>query len=210
MKRLSFIFFLAIFFSSQTIEAQKLSLTTEEKKEFKRRAVRMIELFTESLTIIPSFETTADEGILKAKAIKNVLRLFKKDATMQLAYSSGNKSNPIPIASYLSSLTNYEVKRELVHIDIIDFNIGDIKPHPTELGKYTVQFEFVQRFSKKKNYTPLNTVVDEQFETIEWDYIDITTKGGIAIIEKTTNERGTQYVMLLGDIEANDIEIIKN
>lgn len=210
MRRLSFIFFLAIFFSSQTVEAQKLSLTTEEKKEFKRRAVRMIELFTESLTIIPSFETTADEGILKAKAIKNVLRLFKKNATMQLAYSSGIKSNPIPMASYLSSLTDYEAKRELVHIDIIDFTIEDIKPHPTELGKYTLEFKFIQRFSKKKNFTPPNTVVDEQFETIEWDYIDVTTKGGIAIIEKVTNERGTQYVMLLGDIEANDIEVIKN
>lgn len=192
------------------LQAQKLELTQAERVEFKERAKRMIDLFTESLTVIPSFNPSSDEAILRDKAIRNVLRLFTKDATMQLAYASGKKSEPIPMPTYLNSLTNYEAKKELVHIDIIDFTVENVEPHPTELGKYIVRFEFVQRFSKKKNYIQTGMIEDEKFEAIEWDYVDVTTKGGMGIIEKVTTQDGTKWIMLLDDVEAKGIEVIKN
>lgn len=195
---------------SPIVQAQKLELTQEDKIEFKQRAKRMIELFTESLTIIPSFNPSTDERILRDKAIRNVLRLFTKNATMQLAYGNGTFSNPISMPIYLNSLTDYETKQELVHIDIIDFTVEDVEPHPTELGKYIVRFEFVQRFSKKKNYVQTGLIEDEKFETIEWDYVDVTTKGGMGIIEKVTTQEGTKWIMLLDDVEAKGIELIKN
>ncbi|WP_339813551.1 hypothetical protein [Zunongwangia profunda] len=206
-KTLMILFLLALV--APAVNAQKLELTTADKEEFKHRAVRMIELFTESLTVIPSFNPSTDERILRDKAIRNVLRLFTKDATMQLAYANGSFSNPIPMPSYLNSLTNYEARRELVHIDIIEFTVEEVEPHPTELGKYIVRFEFVQRFSKKKDYIP-NPIQNEKFEQIAWDYVDITTKGGVGIIEKITTQSGTKWVMLLDDVEAKDIEVIED
>jgi len=203
------IIFISLFFVLNSINAQKLELTEEEKIEFKNRAERMIKLFTETLTIIPSFNSETEEKILRDKAIRNTLRLFTETATMQIMRADGSKETS-PIATYLNSLTNYEEKLELVHIDIIEFNIDEIRPHPTQLGSYIVSFEFVQRFSKKKNYTPEPVDNDEKLQKIEWDYVDITTKSGSAIIKKHTDQSGTKWIMLLDDVEANDIEVTKN
>lgn len=207
-KQILILFFILII--TPALNAQKLSLTEADKKEFTQKAIRMIELFKESLTIIPTISNNQEDGFLKNKAIRNVLRIFIKDATMQLAYSNGSKSKPIRMGKYLSSLADYEAKRELVNIEIIDFTVEDIEPHPTELGKYIIKFEFVQRFSKKKNYTSTNRLNNEKFEEIEWDYADVTKKSGIGILEKVNTRNGTKWLMLLGDIEANDIELIKN
>jgi hypothetical protein len=210
MKRIKFIFLIISLGVSFSSSSQKLSLSAEEKKEFEHRAQRMIELFTETLPIIPSFKPDTEEAILRDKAIKNTLRLFIKGATMQLAYANGTKSAPIPMATYLSSLTDYEAKRELVQIDIIDFTIDDLKPHPTQLGDYIVTFKFVQRFRKKKNYSPDPMANPEKLGLLEWDYEDVTTKTGTAIVKKVTTQSGTKWIMYLGDIEAKDIEVIKN
>lgn len=190
--------------------SQKVSLTSEEKVEFEQRAERMINLFTETLTIIPSFDPGTDESILRDKAIRNTLRLFTKEATMSLAYSNGTISEPIPMARYLNSLTDYGAKQELVHIDIIDFTIDNLKPHPTQLGNYIVTFEFVQRFRKKKNFVVDPLANPEEFKTIAWDYEDVTTKSGSAIVKKVTNQSGTKWIMYLDDVEAKEIEVIKN
>lgn len=208
MKKQIFILFFILIITS-ALNAQKLSLTEADKKEFTQKAVRMIELFKESLTIIPSISNSPEDGFLKNKAIRNVLRIFIKDASMQLAYSNGSKSDPIRMSKYLASLSNYEAKRELVNIEIIDFTVEDIEPHPTELGKYIIKFEFVQRFSKKKNYTSINMLNNEKFEEIEWDYSDVTKKSGIGILEKVNTQDGTKWLMLLGNIEANEIEVLK-
>lgn len=200
--KLTLLFFL---FSVSFINAQKLELTSKEKEEFKDRAVQMINLFKESLTIIPSF---AEEPILKDKAIRNTLRLFIKGATIQIAYSNGNtRTQKMPI--YLNSLRSYEAKRELVNIDIIDFKVDNIEPHPTELGKYVIKYEFVQRFFKKKNFS-MPHLQNEKLVEIDWDYIDDTTKKGTAVVEKYSNEEGTKWIMLLGNIEVKDIDVIKN
>jgi len=208
MKKMKIFTITSILFISAAINAQKLELRQEEKVAFKQRAKRMIELFTESLSIIPSFSPDTDERILRDKAIRNVLRLFTTDATMQLAYANSTFSKPIPMAIYLNSLTNYEAKQELVHIDIIDFTVEDVEPHPTELGKYIVRFEFVQRFSKKKNFVQTSDILNEKFETILWDYVDVTTKNGTGVIEKVTTQEGTKWIMLLSDVEAKDIEVV--
>lgn len=190
--------------------AQKVALTKNEKKEFEQRAERMINLFTETLTIIPSFNPGRDEGILRDKAIRNTLRLFTKEATMSLAKANGTITDPMPIAAYLNALTNYSNKQELVAIDIIDFTIDSLKPHPTQLGSYIVTFEFVQRFRKKKNFVidPLSN--SEDLKLIEYDYEDVTTKSGSAVVKKVTNQSGSRWVMYLDDVEAEDIEVIKN
>lgn len=201
MKKLVFVFIITI--SCNTLYSQKLELTTEDKKEFKRRTIRMIELFKESLQIIPRFNS---EPILKDKAISNVLRMFVKGAKIQIA--TNNKTLEKKIATYLSSLTDYEAKRELVQIDIIDFTIDDVKPHPTKLGIYEIEYTFVQRFYKKKNYVNTNITEDENIESIEWDYIDDTTKSGKAMIKKVSTRNGTKWMMLLGDIKVDDIKVI--
>lgn len=204
-QKLTLFFFLL--FSIGFLNAQKLELTAREKEEFKERAIEMINLFKESLTIIPSF---SGEPILKDKAIRNTLRLFAKkgNTKIEIAYASGGKK-PMKMSIYLNSLRNYEAKRELVNIDIIDFKVDNIEPHPTELGKYMIKYEFVQRFSKKKNFSMPN-LQNEKLAEIDWDYIDDTTKKGTAIIEKHSNEDGTKWIMLLGDIEVKDIDVIKS
>lgn len=202
-QKLTLFFFLL--FSIGFLNAQKLELTAREKEEFKERAIQMINLFKESLTIIPSF---AEEPILKDKAIRNTLRLFIKGATIQIAYSNG-KTNTQKMSLYLNSLRSYEAKRELVNIDIIDFKVDNIEPHPTELGKYIIKYEFVQRFYKKKNFSMPN-LQNEKLAEIDWDYIDDTTKKGTAVVEKHSNEDGTKWIMLLGNIEVKDINVIKS
>ena len=198
-----------LFFCMNSI-AQKVPLTQEEKIEFDERAERMINLFTETLTVIPSFDPNTEESILRDKAIRNTLRLFTKEATMSIAYSTGNISEPIPMASYLNSLTDYGAKRELVQIDIIDFTVDNLKPHPTQLGNYIVTFEFVQRFRKKKNFTLDPLANPEELKAIAWDYEDITTKSGSAIVKKVTKQDGTKWIMYLDNVDAKDIEVIKN
>lgn len=198
-----------LFFCLNSI-AQKVPLTQEEKIEFDERAERMINLFTETLTVIPSFDPNTEESILRDKAIRNTLRLFTKEATMSIAYSTGNISEPIPMASYLNSLTDYGAKRELVQIDIIDFTVDNLKPHPTQLGNYIVTFEFVQRFRKKKNFTLDPLANPEELKAIAWDYEDITTKSGSAIVKKVTKQDGTKWIMYLDNVDAKDIEVIKN
>lgn len=209
MKKNKLIVVLIALLCASNVFAQKVSLTQEEKIEFEQRAERMINLFIETLTIIPSFDSDAEAGILKMKAIRNTLRLFTKEATMSIAYSNGTISNPIPIATYLNSLTNYSAKQELVHIDIIDFTIDNLKPHPTQLGNYIVTFEFVQRFRKKKNFSSDPMSNPEELKTIKWDYEDVTTKKGSAIVKKKTDQSGTKWIMYLDDVEAKDIEVIK-
>ncbi|MEX0997620.1 MAG: hypothetical protein WDZ45_11265 [Flavobacteriaceae bacterium] len=201
--------FVCFLFALSSLSAQKLELTQEEKTEFKNRAERMIKLFTETLTVIPSFNSDTEERILRDKAIRNTLRLFTKTATMQIMLANGTKRTS-PMPTYLNSLTDYEAKRELVHIDIIEFNVDAMRPHPTQLGSYIVSFEFVQRFSKKKNYTPDPFENSENLKQMEWDYVDITTKSGSAIVKKHTDQSGTKWIMLLDDVEANDIEVVKN
>ncbi len=210
MRKSQLIVSIGLLFFFMNSYAQKVSLTQEEKIEFEQRAERMINLFTETLTIIPSFNPGTEESILRDKAIRNTLRLFTKEATMSLAYSNGTISEPISIASYLNSLTNYSAKQELVHIDIIDFTIDNLKPHPTQLGNYIVTFEFVQRFRKKKNFTIDPMSNPEELKTIAWDYEDVTTKSGSAIVKKITDQSGTKWIMYLDDVEAKDIEVIKN
>ncbi len=210
MKKFLIIYFFFMLGICHCAYSQKLSLPEEEKIEFEQRAKRMIELFTETLPIIPSFPKDTDGAILRDKAIRNTLRLFTKEATMQLAYANGTKSAPIPMARYLRSLTDYEAKRELVQIDIIEFTVDALRPHPTQLGDYIVTFKFVQRFRKKKNYSPDPLANPEKLGLVEWDYEDVTTKSGTALVKKVTNQSGTKWVMYLGDIEAKDIEVIKN
>lgn len=197
--------FLLIFFSQNSF-SQKLELTTADKEEFKRRTIRMIDLFKESLKVIPTFNA---EPLLKDKAISNTLRMFIKGSKIQIAIASQPKK-PIEkkLANYLASLTNYETKRELVNIDIIDFKVDSIKPHPTQLGNYIIKYEFVQRFYKKKNYINTSIPGEEKLESIEWDYIDDTTKSGNAIIKKVSTSNGTKWMMLLGDIKVNDIKVL--
>ncbi|MGJ8743593.1 hypothetical protein [Polaribacter sp.] len=204
MRKNTFIFIFC--FLSFNSFSQKLELTKEDKEEFKRRTVRMIELFKESLKIIPTFNA---EPLLKDKAISNVLRMFVKNAKIEIAIASQPKK-PISkkIGTYLHSLTNYEAKRELVHIDIIDFTVEDIKPHPTQLGSYSMKYTFVQRFYKKKNYINTSIPGEEKLETIEWDYVDDTTKSGEAIVKKVSTRNGTKWMMLLGDIKVNDIKVL--
>lgn len=200
----SLIFSLFFVFSvTYNVNAQKIHLTEKDKEEFKQKAIGMIEFFKESLTIIPTYSDT----IIKQKAIRNTLRMFTNDATIEIAYASGKVSNPILLNDYLNSLKKYSKKNELVQIDIIDFTVDDIEPHPTELGKYVINYKFVQRFRKKKNYMPNQN--PEKLESFEWDYIDVTTKNGIAIVAKHTDMEGTQWVLLLGDIKVNGIEVTK-
>lgn len=203
MKKLVLIFIIFFFIPCT---AQKLELTQKDKDEFQRRAVRMIELFKEALEIIPSFE---GEPILKDKAIKNTLRLFVNGASIELLYANGGKAK-MRMPKYLNSLRNYASQGELVNIEIIDFNIDDIKHHPTQLGKYIVEYEFVQLFQKKKNFTPDPLLSDEDIKLLEYDYVDKTTKSGTAIVEKKATSEGTKWIMLLGDIEADKIVVLEN
>lgn len=194
-----------IIFFSQNFYSQKLELTKKDKEEFKRRAVRMIVLFKESLKVIPTFNA---EPILKDKAISNVLRMFVKDAEIEIAIASQPKPISKKIGVYLASLANYEAKRELVQIDIIDFKVEDIKPHPTQLGSHIIKYEFVQRFYKKKNFVNISIPGEEKLESIKWDYIDDTTKSGEGIIKKVSTINGTKWMMLLGDIKVKDIKVL--
>lgn len=185
--------------------AQKMDdLSPEEKKEFEYRAGRAVKLFTTSLETIPRFE---GEPILKDKAILNTLELFIKNAEIELLLANGDTITK-KLPNYLNNLRNYKSKGTLVEIEIVDFVIDNIKPHDTELGKYTVDFKFVQIFRKKKNYTP-SLLNDENFKEIEWDYIDRTEKSGTAYVNKITDRHGTRWKMLLGNIEAENVEVIK-
>ena len=187
-----------------TVNAQNLSLSQADKEEFKNRAIDLINYFKEGLEIIPTYE----EEFVKDKAIRNTLGSFTSNAKVELAYANGHIKSQ-SISNYLYSLKSYSKKDQLVNIDILDFTIEDLKSHPTELGKYIIEFEFVQRFSKKKEISDFVPKTDK-LEEIEWDYVDITTKRGYGILEKITTDDGTKWILLLHDIEVKSIEVLKN
>ncbi|MDP2692577.1 MAG: hypothetical protein Q8O88_02970 [bacterium] len=198
----SILFFIVTIVISLNSYSQKLSLPEEEKEEFEYRAGRMVELFTIGIQQIPGFE---GEPILKDKAIKNVLDLFAKGSTIELAFLSGRKEVK-SMSTYLNNLRNYASQGKLVEIEIVDFNVKNIEPHDTELGVYVVEFNFVQIFRRKNDYIPYPIQNNEELKKNEWDYVDRTYKSGQAVVKKVTNRYGTTWQMLLGDVKADKVE----
>jgi hypothetical protein len=190
---------------ARNLYSQKLELTQQDKQELEYRAGRMVKLFTTSLETIPGF---SGEPILKDKAIQNTLALFVKDATIELLLASGERlTKTMPV--YLNSLREYKNKGSLVNIEVIDFTVDKIKKDPKKMGRYIVEFKFVQIFRKKKNYTPDPLATEGELRELEWDYVDRTEKSGVAYVKKVTTRHGTKLQMLLGNVEADNVEVLK-
>lgn len=192
------ILFLLCMISFNTIYAQKFkTLSKSEKKDLEHLAANKIKDLSFTFRSIPKLK----DEVLKKRIIKSTLKLFVKDATIEVA---GRSTVKYTIAYYLNNkLKSYGKKHKVVDVSFVSFELGNLKPNPGHPGEYYIDYKFIQRFCRSNNG-------ERNAEgLLEYDYCDLTTKKGRFIVKRVHTVIGAKWKMYFDSIAVVGIQVIK-
>jgi glycerophosphoryl diester phosphodiesterase len=172
-------------------------MSSQEKEDFKKKAIQKIESLSMYFGEISSATSTSDkEGLIKL-----LLTQFAPNATLEVANRRGNRS--YEIAYYLrNKLKNYNKKYAIVDIGFVSFDIKDLRTHPTELNAYILEYEFVQSFNASRQG------LRDAEGLIKYDYVDETTKRGSFVIKKQNTILGSKWKMFFESVKVVSLKIL--
>lgn len=148
-------------------------------------------------------------------------RLFTNNSTIVVKANPDDAGTAHPVPEYLTQVENYNYHDRLKVVAItfdqivVDMSAGNLRDttingHFAYIGK----FSFVQHFRVQQVEAVFNMAQTETPVTTKSMYItewgDDTKKyGTIIIIPQKTSVRGAKYKVLLGDITAGEINMVK-
>lgn len=193
-------------------------ISPQDKDQIEAQANIDVQNFCFYLSDLADKQTkTRQKDTLKVK----LLRLFADSATITVKPRPHDPGIAHPVLEYLTQVANYNYRQRLNVVAItFDQIVVDVSPanliETTINGQraYVGKFSFLQHFRVQQEEAVFvkaqaETPVMEKLTYItEWG--DDTPKyGKIIIIPKKASARGARYKVLLGDITAGEVIMIK-
>lgn len=175
-----------------------------ELPKFQEKGLRLVESFTESLSVLV---TTTDQK-LKDVYIKNAISRFQKDATIEVSNGRTGDISSYQIEDYVrNTVVKYTVKYKIVVISFEAIELSKFKEKKDENGNlyYECKFKFVQVFSAAKDQLGESGL---EGGNVKWSYVDRTKKKGRIIVKETYGPTGKEWQVSLGDIEVEETELL--
>ena len=152
-----------------------------------------------------------EDDVIKEKFIEAILEKFIDNAKIQTGV---DKKGKVKITSPNGGYTVNRYLREIipkykstlfsfVQIEMVSFDIGDLKPLPGVRGTYFFEYSYVQRFKKGVRNSNANRDTN-----INYTYIDETKKSGRIVFSKKNTILGTKWVLLFDSIIVDDVKKI--
>lgn len=211
--KLNKIFFLIYFLvvSINTLFSQSHTdiseISQEEQNKLKKLAVEEIKNLG---YFLKELAETNDKAV-KERFIQAIIGKFVDDAKIQTGI---DKNGKLKITSPGGGYTvEYYLRKiipkykstlfSIVHIELVSFDIGELKPLPGVRGTYYFDYSFIQIFKKGSRNTNGKSDIDTSFQ-----YIDKTKKSGRVIVSKKNTILGTKWVLFFDSIIVDDVKKI--
>lgn len=209
MKYLAIIFLLFIttnlFSQANTIPPADIPRIKQQAKDYIFEFARYMQKLGSDAGLTPEARTAIGD---------NLISLFDEDATIQVLNLRKNK-NTYAIAPYIKNVVALYTKRFKFVIFkfksiTYDFNnLTPVKNSNGEITAYKFTYTFVQDFCVTNQDTDSETWDPKKLES--YDVCEETTKTGEIIIKKRVSPTiGARWVVLLGSIQVNKIDDLKD
>ena len=207
--KIKFISIILGLFSSFFVHAQSVNppFSEEETRRIEQQAKDYIKSFTRA---VPKLATTHDDE-LQRTITANIKSLFIPNAKVEVMNVDSQK-HIYPLSSYLLNVVGDYSDRfgvVVLKFENIVVNHNSFKPILNSEGVitgYKGSYSFVQIFC----VTDKNVKKEGKYEMEDFIVCEKTRKKGDLILKKVTSPTaGDHWVLLLGNIKANQIENLK-
>lgn len=185
--------FLLLIFSS--LSAQKFNvLSKQEKTDLKLLAEEYVKEFGDNLQDIPRIKNK----FIRKERVKQFVKNFLDTAKVEVAINKRVLKKYNAKSYFGKVLIEYGRNIDVIDIQILSFEIGNIKPVDGKPGMYYLEYTVVQQFRKYDKYKR----TAEGLKYVK--YGDITIKEGRFYIKKVYTTAGARWRLYFGSIKVVD------
>ena len=200
--------FLCSFLTNRTFgQPNNSPFGKDQLEEIEQQAKDYLVSFTDGVSQL----SKNSDKTAQRKIINNVLNLFKDNAKIETLNVNGNK-RAYNMPYYLTNIVaNYSNRFGLVVLKfenvVVDHNsTAPIKNAKGVITGYKGTFSFSQIFCVTDKFVHKES---NKYEMEDFKICDQTKKEGEFIYKKIEGTTGSRWILLLGDIEAKEVENLK-